>query len=152
MPPARYNFLFLFFIAIMFGFAQSILLFYHFYLLSRNRTTLGKIVHCCQPLSYSRKHCFGANAWYSYHWRIVNLVVVLYYFPSLSNGSCQLESCAALWFRYEVSQTTGRLLVLALGAKDNIHELVLTYSKGIIAGSFHIWVPPLFHLRGMPSV
>uniref|UniRef100_A0A0R3W4J2 Palmitoyltransferase n=1 Tax=Taenia asiatica TaxID=60517 RepID=A0A0R3W4J2_TAEAS len=40
MPPARYNFLFLFFIAIMFGFAQSILLFYHFYLLSRNRTTL----------------------------------------------------------------------------------------------------------------
>ncbi|KAL5111321.1 hypothetical protein TcWFU_001185 [Taenia crassiceps] len=40
MPPARYNFLFLFFIAIMFGFAQSILLFYHFYLLSHNRTTL----------------------------------------------------------------------------------------------------------------
>ncbi|CDS36036.1 palmitoyltransferase ZDHHC20 [Echinococcus multilocularis] len=40
MPPVRYNFLFLFFIAIMFGFAQSILLFYHFYLLSLNRTTL----------------------------------------------------------------------------------------------------------------
>ncbi|VUZ46848.1 unnamed protein product [Hymenolepis diminuta] len=43
VPPTRYNFLFLFFTAIMFGFAQSILLFYHIYLISKNRTTLGVV-------------------------------------------------------------------------------------------------------------
>ncbi|VDD76223.1 unnamed protein product [Mesocestoides corti] len=40
VPPTRYNFLLVFFTAIMFGFAQLILLSYHLYLLSYNRTTL----------------------------------------------------------------------------------------------------------------
>jgi len=39
-PPTRYNFLFVFFVAIMFGFSQMILLFYHLYLVGANRTTL----------------------------------------------------------------------------------------------------------------
>uniref|UniRef100_A0A0X3PT62 Palmitoyltransferase n=1 Tax=Schistocephalus solidus TaxID=70667 RepID=A0A0X3PT62_SCHSO len=39
-PPSRYNFLFVFFVAIMFGLSQLILFCYHIYLLSQNRTTL----------------------------------------------------------------------------------------------------------------